>query len=744
MRKFILKTFNSVMPPLSDSEREALEAGTVGWDAEIFTGKPNWDVLMNLGAPQFTAEEQAFMDGPLNELCKMIDDWEIMNGDDQDLPPEIWDFMKKNKFFGLVITKEYDGLGFSALAHSEIVQKLASRSLTAAVTVMVPNSLGPGELLAHYGTDEQKQYYLPRLADGREIPCFGLTSPQAGSDAGGIPDTGTVFKDTDGSLKIRINWEKRYITLGPVATIVGLAFKLEDPEGLLGDVGKTGMTCALIPRDTAGVQIGERHRPMDLPFQNGPNWGKDVVIPMDYIIGGQKMAGSGWRMLMECLSIGRSISLPSLSVAGAKYSGRTTGAYSRVRKQFKLPIGKFEGVEEALGSIAGNTYMMDAARVATAQMVDRGEKPSIPSAIIKYHLTEKMRKAVNDAMDIQAGKAVISGPSNLLSSIYKGIPIAITVEGANIMTRNLIIFGQGGVRAHPYLLKEIEAASQADQKKAAKDLTNLIFKHVASVIMNGGRSLWFGMSGGAFSKAPTKTKETRQYYKRINRMCAAFNLTANATFAIVGGGLKRKERISARLGDVLSNIYLASATLKHYETRGAIKDEIPVMKWACEQALFDAENAMVDLLDNYPNKFVAGLLKVATMPFGRLHKKPTDGMTHKAAQSILEPGDLRDRLTSGIYVSDDINDPVGELEDAFRKAVVAEELEKKLARALHKGEADPLSAAEHKLITDAEAARQRIIAVDHYKPAKESNAFNSAEKAAARAKAKKAAPAPSV
>lgn len=730
MRKFILKQFNSVMPPLSETEREALESGTVGWDREILSGKPDWNVLMSLGAAKFTPEEQAFIDGPVEELCKMIDDWAILNAEDKDLPAEIWDFMKTKKFFGLVIDKNYGGLGFSALAHSEIVQKIASRSLTAAVTVMVPNSLGPGELLAHYGTDAQKDHYLPRLADGREIPCFGLTSPQAGSDAGSIPDTGVVFKDTDGSLKIRLNWEKRYITLGPVATIVGLAFRLQDPEGLLGDTGKAGLTCALIPRDTPGVQIGERHRPMDLPFQNGPNWGKDVVIPVDYIIGGQKMAGQGWRMLMECLSIGRSISLPSLSVAGAKYSSYTTGAYSRIRKQFKLPIGKFEGVEEALGSIAGNTYMMDAARVATAQMVDRGEKPAIPSAIIKYHLTEKMRKAVNDAMDIQAGKAVINGPSNMLSSIYKGIPIAITVEGANIMTRNLIIFGQGGVRAHPYLLREIEAAAQDDKKKAANDLTRLIFQHVASVIMNTGRSLWFGMSGGAFSKAPTKTKETRKYYKRINRMCAAFNLTANATFAIVGGGLKRKERISARLGDVLSNIYLASATLKHYETRGAIKDEIPLMKWACDQALFDAENALVDLLDNYPNKLVAKMLKAATMPLGRLHKKPSDYATHKAAETILEPGEVRDRLTHGIYKTSDVKEPLGELEDAFHKVMVADELEKKRARALHKGEADPLNDADRLVIEQAEAARQRVIAVDWYKPETESNAVNSAEKAA--------------
>lgn len=737
MRNFILKQFNKAMPPLSDSEREALEAGTVGWDKEILTGKPDWDVLMSLGDAKFTDEEQAFMDGPLQELCAMIDDWAIMNSEDQDLPAEIWEFMKNNKFFGLVISKDYNGLGFSALAHSEIVQTLASRSLTAAVTVMVPNSLGPGELLAHYGTQEQKDHYLPRLADGREIPCFGLTNPHAGSDAGGIPDTGTVFKDEDGSLKIRMNWEKRYITLGPVATVVGIAFKLEDPEGLLGDEGKEGITCALIPRDTPGVQIGERHRPMDIPFQNGPNWGKDVVVPIDTIIGGQKMAGSGWRMLMECLSIGRSISLPSLSVAGSKYAARTTGAYSRIRKQFKLAIGKFEGVEGTLASITGNAYMMDAARTATAQMIDRGEKPTIPSAIIKYHLTEKMRKGINDAMDIQAGKAVINGKSNLLSTIYQGIPIAITVEGANIMTRNLIIFGQGGVRAHPYLLKEMSAAAQEDKKKAAKDVTKYIVQHVGNVLMNSARSLWFGMSGGAFSKVPTQTKEAKKYYKRINRMCAAFNFTANTTFAIVGGGLKRKEHISARLGDVLSNIYLASSTLKHFETRGAHKDEVPLMQWACEEALFDAENALSELFDNYPNRFIGGFLRRMTMPFGRLHKKPSDRLSHKVAKAVLEPGELRDRVTSGIYVPDDVNEPIGELEDAFKKVIAAEPFEKKLARALHKGEPDPLTAEEHAIIKEADEARLRVITVDHYTPAKESNAFDSAKKAKA-AKGKKA------
>lgn len=730
MRKFILNTFNKVMPPLSDTEREALESGTVGWDGELFSGKPDWNVLMDLDAPKLTNEEQAFIDGPLQELCAMLDDHAIMTSEDRDLPAEVWEFMKNNKFFGLVIGKEYGGLGFSALAHSEIVQTLSTRSLTAAVTVMVPNSLGPGELLAHYGTDEQKNHYLPRLADGREIPCFGLTSPQAGSDAGSIPDEGVVFKDKDGQLKIRLNWEKRYITLGPVATVVGLAFQLKDPDGLLEGTGKEGMTCALIPRDTKGMTIGQRHDPMGLPFQNGPNWGKDVEIPVDYIIGGQKMAGSGWRMLMECLSIGRSISLPSQSIAGAKLAARVSGAYSMVRKQFKLPIGKFEGVEEKLGNIAGQAYMMEGARTSTAQMVDRGEKPAIPSAILKYHLTEKMRETIRDAMDVNAGKDVINGPKNYLANVYKGIPVAITVEGANIMTRNLIIYGQGGVRAHPYLLKEIQAAAQEDKNKAAKDLTKLLTQHVLTTVWHTFRAFAFGFTGGLGTATPTDTKETQKYYRRINRLSAIFRVTSDMTYAFVGGGLKRKEGLSSKMGDILANMYLASATLKHYETRGAQQDEIPLMQWATEKALYDAETALKDVLDNYPNRFAAALLKVISMPIGGWHKKPNDRMTHEAARTITQPGALRDRLTSGVYIPQDENDKYGELEAAFSAATEAYPLEKKLAAALHKGEANPLTAAERAIVDRAEELRQRVIAVDHFDPAQESNAFNSAEKAA--------------
>lgn len=732
------------MPPLSDTEREALEAGTVGWDAEILSGKPNWDVLMDLGPAKFTDEEQAFLDGPLKELCEMIDDHAIMTSEERDLPAEVWEFMKKNKFFGLCISKEYGGLEFSALAHSEIVQTLSTRSLTAAVTVMVPNSLGPGELVAHYGTDEQKEYYLRRLAEGEEIPCFGLTNPNAGSDAGSIPDEGVVYKDENGDLKIRINCEKRYITLAPVATVVGLAFQLKDPDNLLQGTGKEGITCALIPRDTKGLKIGDRHDPMGIPFQNGPIWGENVEIPVDYIIGGQKNAGTGWRMLMECLSIGRSISLPSQSVAGAKLAAYVSGAYSMVRKQFKLQIGKFEGVEEKLGSIAAQSYLIDGARTATAQMVDNGEKPSIPSAILKYHATEKMRQTILDAMDVNAGKDVINGPKNYLANVYKGVPVAITVEGANIMTRNLIIYGQGGVRAHPYLLKEIQAAALPDKKEAARTLTKLLAQHVLTTIWHMGRSMIFGFTGGALTKTPTNTKETQKYYKRINRLSAIFRVTSDMTYLFVGGGLKRKESLSARMGDISSNIYLASTTLKHYEQRGAKKDEIPVMQWATEKALYDAEMALKDLLANYPNWFGKTVLKVLSTPIGGWHKKPSDRLTQKAAQSITQRGELRDRLTHGVYVSSDETDNLGELEAAFVAASEAYPLEKKLAAALHKGEANPLSAEEQKIVDRAEELRQRVIAVDHYTPAIESNAFNSAEKAAkgkSKPKAPKAVPA---
>lgn len=734
IRKKVLDTYKKVVPPISQTEREALESGTVGWDGELFKGKPDWDKLLSLPEAKLTEKEQAFMDGPVQELCDKIDNWQLTTHDGGDLPDDIWEFIKDNKFLGMVIPEEYGGLGFSAYAHSEAVMKIASRSLTAAVTVMVPNSLGPAELLHEYGTQEQKDHYLPRLAKGQEIPCFALTGPDAGSDAGGMPDVGTVIKNEDGSLGIKINWDKRYITLGPVATLVGLAFKLEDPDGLLGGEKDLGITCALIPADTPGVDIGKRHRPMDLPFQNGPNSGKDVIVPIDSIIGGPENAGKGWKMLMESLSVGRSISLPAVSTAGAKHSTRITGAYSRVRRQFKTPIGKFEGVEEALARMAGMTYLMDAARTATVQMVDRGERPAIPSAIVKYHLTENMRKVVNDAMDINGGKAVMNGPNNLLADTYKGIPISITVEGANIMTRNLIIFGQGAVRAHPYMLKEMQAAEMSDEKAAAKELNSLLVQHIANGGANAGRSLWLGLTNGRTSKVPVKDKDMKRYYQQVNRLSAAFNVAANAALGSLGGELKRKERISARLGDVLSNLYLASTALRHYEMQGRKKEDLPLAKWAVEHSLHEAERSMHELLDNFPNKMTAGLLRTmifprTAIPFSGRYSNlaPSDKLEHEVAKLAIEPGEVRDRLTRGVYTTDKEGEPIAVLEDAFVKAVAAEAIEKKLYKAAKAGEFDGKDLADAvekgiiaeedvELLKAAEIARNAVVAVDDFEP----------------------------
>jgi len=733
IRQKILEAYRKAVPPISQTEKEALESGTVGWEGEIFKGKPDWQKLLDLPEAKLTEKEQAFMDGPVQKLCDMLDNWELNNIDNGygDLPKPIWDFLKKEKFLGMVVPEEYEGLGFSAYAHSQVVMKIASRSITTAVTVMVPNSLGPAELLHEYGTKEQKDHYLPRLAKGLEVPCFALTGPDNGSDAGAMPDVGIVCKDEDGNLGIKINWDKRYITLGPVATLIGMAFKLKDPDGLLGDEKDIGITVALVPRDTKGVTIGNRHRPMDIPFQNGPNQGKDVFIPLDAVIGGKEGVGKGWRMLMESLSVGRSISLPSLSTAGSKLATQTTSAYGMVRKQFSTSLSKFEGVEESLAAIAGRTYMMDAARTATIQMVDRGEKPAVLSAISKYHLTENMRKSINDAMDIHGGKAISNGPRNLLADTYKGIPVAITVEGANIMTRNLIIFGQGAVRSHEYMLKEMHAAAKPDAE-ARKELTTLLMGHIGSVITNGARSLWLGLTNGLTSHVPVKGKETKRYYQQVNRLCSSFNFVANTTLLLLGGALKRKERVSARLGDALSHIYIAATTLRHFEMQGRQSDDVPLMQWAMEHSLHEAEKSMHDLLDNYPNKFVGGLLRAVMFPRSLLpfssrfkNKGPSDKLDHLVVKSISTPNEARDRLIDGVYSTQKENEQIFILEKAFKKVTEAEPLEKKIYQAVKSGELetrdlktavekDILTQEEADLIIEATALRSEIVKVDDF------------------------------
>src|SRR5690554_2750146 len=561
----ILKTFRKIMPEMSETESDALEAGTVWWEGDVFRGAPDWKKLHSIPAPGLTAEEQAFLDGPCEEVCKMTSDWEATH-ELADLPEHVWQFLKDNKFFAMIIKKEYGGLEFSAYAQSRVLQKLAGVSTILASTVGVPNSLGPGELLQHYGTSEQKDYYLPRLAAGEEIPCFALTSPEAGSDAGSIPDTGVICKgmwEGNEIVGIRLNFNKRYITLAPVATVIGLAFKLYDPEHLLGDQEDIGITAALIPRDTKGVEVGRRHFPLNVPFQNGPVRGQDVFVPLDYIIGGPQMAGKGWRMLVECLSVGRAITLPSNSAGGVKSIALATGAYAYIRRQFRLPIGKMEGVQEALARIGGNAYLMDAVTSFSTKGIDLGEKPSVISAIAKYHMTERLRSCVDDAMDIHGGKGICLGPSNYLGRGYQGVPVAITVEGANILTRNLMIYGQGAIRCHPYVLEEMLASAETT-RHGLNRFDKALWGHIGFGMSNFIRSLYFGLGGWHFSNAPFKDS-TAIYYKQMNRFSANLALLSDVAMATLGGSLKRKQRISARLGDMLSYLFIASATLKRFD-----------------------------------------------------------------------------------------------------------------------------------------------------------------------------------
>ncbi len=672
----IFPFIKKAIPKISQTEKDALEAGTVWWDGEIFSGKPKWKKLIATPEPTLTAQEQAFLDGPVQSLCDMIDDWKITH-EDFDLSPDVWQYIKDNGFFGMIIPKEYGGQAFSALAHSEIVVKIASRSTTAAVTVMVPNSLGPAELLLNYGTNEQKAHYLPRLAHGEDIPCFALTGPEAGSDASSIPDTGIVcrseFNDEKDVLGIRLNWEKRYITLGPVATVLGLAFKLYDPDQLLGDKYDIGITLALIPTNTPGINIGRRHMPLNIAFQNGPNSGKDVFIPMDWIIGGQERVGQGWRMLMESLAAGRSISLPALSTGGGKLACRATGAYARIRKQFRTPIGRFEGVEEPLARMAGYTYQMEAARKITAGAVDQGEHPSVISAIVKYNLTARMRTIITDAMDVQGGSAICMGPRNILGRIYQAIPVAITVEGANILTRTLITFGQGAIRCHPYILKEMQAATESDPIIASVNFDKALFGHIGFTISNALRALFLGLSSAAFVLTPGGKE--KYFYKQATRLSSCFALTSDIGILILGGALKRKEKLSGRLADVLSQLYLISATLKHFRDQGQKSTDYPLLQWSCEDALYQSQESLLEFLRNFPNRPVAWLLKIICFPLGRPFTPPDDILGHKLADILLTPSNTRDRLTNGIYIPESVNETLGRLEDTLQKVIAAEPIE---------------------------------------------------------------------
>lgn len=675
----VLSYIRQVLPPMSETEREAIDAGGVWWEAELFRGNPHWQDLLDTPAASLTPEEQAFVDGPTDEFCAMLDDWRITT-ELRDLPAGAWRFLKDNGFFGLAIPRDYGGRGFSATAHSAIVMKIAARSGSAAVTVMVPNSLGPAELLLHYGTEAQKDHYLPRLARGEEIPCFALTGPTAGSDAASIPDTGIVCREIHEGrevLGMRVNWDKRYITLAPVATVVGLAFRVRDLDGLLGGAEDLGITCALIPADTPGVTIGRRHYPMDLVFQNGPVQGTDVFVPLDWVIGGPENIGRGWRMLMESLSVGRGISLPALATGATKMAARTTGAYARVRTQFNLPIGRFEGVQEALARIAGLAYMTDAARNLTTAALDAGERPSVVSAIVKYQNTEAMRTAINDAMDIHGGRGICRGPSNYMAGGYGSVPVTITVEGANILTRSLIIFGQGALRCHPYLREEIEAAALDDREAALKRFDAALFAHLGYTLSNGVRALVYGMSAGRLAPAPD-TGPTTGYFRRLGRLSAMFAFTSDIALLVLGGALKRREALSGRFADTLGAMFLCSAALKRFEEQGRPAEDLPLVRWVATRTLQQAEDALDGVLRNFPLRWLGTLLRGIVFPLGRLQRAPDDELVREVAELVLEPSEARDRLTRGLYVSTDGHDVQGRVESALLKVVKAAGIEVRL------------------------------------------------------------------
>jgi len=729
--KPLLRLFRRILPQVSQTEQEALDAGTVWWDGDLFSGNPDWNKLLAFPRPALTAEEKAFVEGPVEEVCAMLNDWQITH-ELYDLTPSVWQFIKDHGFLGMIIPKQYGGLGFSALAHSEVVTKLTTRSGTAAVSVMVPNSLGPAELLLHYGTEAQKNHYLPRLAKGIEMPCFALTSPEAGSDAGGIPDFGVVCRGAwEGKanvLGIRLTWEKRYITLGPIATLLGLAFRLYDPDHLLGRRSDIGITLALIPTKTPGVNIGRRHLPLNAVFMNGPNWGKDVFIPMDYVIGGVDYVGQGWKMLMNCLAAGRSISLPANATGMAKVCALTTGAYGRVRTQFKTSVGRFEGVEEAIARIGGHAYIMEAARVMTAGAVDLGEKPSVVSAIVKYHLTELGRQVMNDAMDVHGGKGICMGPNNYLARAYQSVPIAITVEGANILTRSMIIFGQGAIRGHPFVLKEIAATQEADANKALRDFDAAFFGHTGFVFSNLARAVWLGLTRAIFVSVPGDA-HTCRYYQQLTRLSTGFALMSDAAMFVLGGSLKRRERLSARLGDILSWLYLASAALKRHEDNGRPADDLPLLHWALQDALYKTQEAFYGLFDNLPNRVVAFVLRHIIFFYGREFRGPRDRLGQSVVRALLEPGAARDRLTAGVFIPRTEEEPLGALEAALRAVIAAEPAEGKIRNAVRAGAisgrfADELSReaiakgviskAEGDIIERAHVLRRKAIMVDDF------------------------------
>ena len=680
----IFRLYRSSMPAISPTEQAALDAGTTWWDAELFSGRPRWRRLLKARPASLDDEEIDFLDGPVEELCALINDYDVNIGS-RDLPKAAWDLLKKAGFFGMVIPRQYGGKGFSQYGHAAVVMKVASRSIAGALTIMIPNSVGPGKLLLKYGTEEQKNYYLPRLASGEEIPCFALTAPEAGSDAGSIPDSGIICKrEYQGKkdvLGMLLNFDKRYISLAPVATLIGVAFKLYDPDQLLGDRENLGITVALVPADTPGVEIGSRHDPLHMGFHNGPVRGSDVFVPLDAIIGGVAQAGNGWRMLMESLSDGRSISLPALTTGSAKLATRATGAYARLRYQFKTYIGTFEGVQAALARIAGNTYAMDAARTVTLGALDEGHKPAVIAAIVKYNLTERNRQVMNDAMDVHGGAGVCLGPRNIIGEYAKFPSLGITVEGHNILTRSMMTFGQGVVRCHPYFRSEIEAVSNSDEHAGLMSFDKVLVRHMGFTASNAVRTLMHAWTGSLLVPVARKLGPLRGYYRQLSRMSAAFAFTTDILLMLLRGELKRREMLSGRMADIISQLYIASTVLKHFDNHQHDETELQVAQWAVQDCLYRIEQAFGEVFDNFPNRWVGRLLKRWIFPFGRTYKRPSDELERCIAESIVIPSVIRERLTQGMYITDDIDTQLGRLEHALQRVIAIEPLEAKLKEA---------------------------------------------------------------
>jgi len=734
-RKYIVlpayRALKGAMPTISDTEREALEAGTVGWDAELFSGTPNWSKLRSVAPITLSAEERAFLDGPTEELCRKLNDWKIRH-ELHDIPDDIWRFVCDQGFLGMLISKKHGGLGFSAQAQSLILGKISSRSPDGVTIVMVPNSLGPGELIEKYGTDTQKDYYLPRLAKGEEIPCFALTGPFSGSDAASMRDIGIVSRGVhEGreTLGLKLTWNKRYITLAPKATLLGLAFRLFDPDNLLGRGEDLGITLALIPTNYPGVEIGRRHLPLGAAFPNGPTSGRDVFIPLDFIIGGADRVGQGWRMLMQCLAAGRSISLPATSAAAAKSMLRTSTAYSRIRKQFNLPIGFMEGIEEPLARLCENAYGLEAARAVTASMVSAGEKPAVISALLKYVSTDRMRQSVNDALDIHGGRGICDGPSNYLQGAYQMVPVGITVEGANILTRTLITFAQGALRSHPYLIAEIEALQDEDTDRGITNFERAFDSHVSFTVSNAFGALFHNITFGAFASAPANAGATRHWWRQLARASRSFALVADLTVALLGGALKTKQKITGRMADALAELYLLSAILKRYEDDGAPKADLKLVNYCAQNCLYRFDQALAGVIENFPVPWASWLMRFLVFPLPLMQRPASDKAGKEIVRAALEPGEFRDRLTREIFITNDPSDRLGLLEHTLLEVIANDEADKKLERAIRKGEVrrfynnDWIADAEGKGILTADEARSlaelrdlvaRVIAVDDF------------------------------